>query len=82
MFHRHYSNCRLQNSARYNRIICLTVEDTSFLERMSCILHEFAKGYQGYTPNFGFYVPPEREGKSGIKNRFLDSPKGTHLKNL
>ena len=26
MLHRHYSNCRPQNSAPYNRIICQTVE--------------------------------------------------------
>ena len=38
MFHRRYSNCRPLNSARYNRIICQTVENTSFFERLSCII--------------------------------------------
>ena len=58
MFHHHYSNCRPQNSGWYNRIICQTVENTSFLERLSCILHAFAKGsYQGYKSNFGFRFP-------------------------
>ena len=63
MFHRRYSNCRPQNSARYNRIICQTVENMSFLERLrlSCILHAFAKGYQGHKSNFGFHVPFDRE---------------------
>ena len=49
MFHRPYSNCRPQNSARYNRMICQTVENTSVLERLSCILHACARGYHGYT---------------------------------
>ena len=58
MFHRHYSNWRPQNSGWYNRIICQTVENTSFLERLSCILHACAKGsYQGYKSNFGFRLP-------------------------
>ena len=61
MFHRRYSNCRPLNSARYNRIICQTVENTSFFERLSCILHALAKGYQGYKSNFGFHVPFDRE---------------------
>ena len=61
MFHRRYSNCRPLNSARYNRIICQRVENTSFFERLSCILHALAKGYQGYKSNFGFHVPFERE---------------------
>ena len=61
MFHRRYSNCRPLNSARYNRIICQTVENTSFFERLSCILHALAKGYQGYKSNFGFRVPFDRE---------------------
>ena len=61
MFHRRYSNCRPLNSARYNRIICQTVENTSFFGRMSCILHALAKGYQGYKSNFGFRVPFDRE---------------------
>ena len=43
--------------ARYNRIICQRVENTSFFERLSCILHALAKGYQGYKSNFGFHVP-------------------------
>ena len=39
IFHRRYSNCRPLNSSRYNRIICQRVENTSFFERLSCILH-------------------------------------------
>ena len=69
MFHRRYSNCRPQNSAPYNRIIFQTVENTSFLLRLSYILYAFANGYQGYESNFG---------KSRIKNPFLESPKGIH----
>ena len=61
MFHRRYSNCRPLNSARYNRIICQTVENTSFFERLLCILHALAKSYQGYKFNFGFHVPFDRE---------------------
>ena len=63
MFHRRYSNCRPQNSLRYNRIICQTVENMSFLERLrlSCILHAFAKGYQGHKSNFGFHIPFDGE---------------------
>ena len=61
MSHRRYSNYRPQNSARYNRIICQTVENTSFLERLLRILHAFAKGYQVYKSNFGFRVPFDRE---------------------
>ena len=78
MFHRRYSNCRPQNSTRYNRIICQTVENTSFLERLSCILQARAKGYQG--SNFRFRVPFDSEilQISDQKSVFLDSPKGTH----
>ena len=61
MFHHRYSNCQPLNSARYNRIICQTVENTSFFERLSCILHALSKGYQGYKSNFGFHVPFNRE---------------------
>ena len=61
MFHRCYSNCRPLNSARYNRIICQTVENTSFFERLSCIFHVLAKGYQSYKSNFGFHIPFDRE---------------------
>ena len=61
MFHLRYSNCRPLNSARYNRIICQTVQNTSFFERLSCILHALANGYQGYKSNFGFHVPFDRE---------------------
>ena len=61
MFHRRYSNCRPLNSSRYNRIICQRVENTSFFERLSCILHALAKGYQGYKSNFRFHVPFDRE---------------------
>ena len=38
MFYRRCSNYRPLNSARYNRIICQTVENTSFFERLSCII--------------------------------------------
>ena len=61
MFRRRYSNCRPQTSARYNRIICQAVVNMSFLERLSCILHAFEKGYQGHKSNFGFHVPFDRE---------------------
>ena len=61
IFHRRYSNCRPLNSSRYNRIICQRVENTSFFERLSCISHALAKGYQGYKSNFGFHVPVDRE---------------------
>ena len=56
------------------------MENTSFLERLSCILHAFvAKGYQGYKSNFGFRVPFDREIRQfADQNPFLDSPKGTH----
>ena len=79
MSHRRYSNYRPQNSARYNRIICQTVENTSFLERLLRILQAFAKGYQVYKSNFGFRVPFDREIRQfWIKNPFLDFLKGTH----
>ena len=56
------------------------MENTPFLERLSCILHVFvAKGYQGYKSNFGFRVPFDRETRQvSDQNPFLDSPKGTH----
>ena len=83
MFHRPYSNSRPLNSARYNRIICQRVENTSLFERLSLILHALAKGHQGYKSNFGFHVlSTAKSGKSRIKNPFLDSPKGTHPKSL
>ena len=79
MSHRRYSNCRPLSSARYNRIICQTVENTSFLERLSCILHALAKGYQGYKSNSDFtFLSTAKSGKSRIQNPFLDWPKGTH----
>ena len=77
MFHGRYWNCRPQNSARYNRKICQRVENTSFRERLSCILQAFAKDHQDYKSNFGFHVPFDRENPA---NPFLDSPKGTHPK--
>ena len=61
MFHRRFSNCRPQNSTLYNRIICQTLENVSFLESLPCILHGFETGYQGYKSNFGFHVPFDRE---------------------
>ena len=81
MFHRRYSNCGPQNSARCNRIICQTVEKTSFLERLPCELHAFAKGYQVTNPISDFtFLSTAKSSKSRIKNPFLDSPKGTHPK--
>ena len=83
MFHRRYSNCRSQNSALYNHIICQTVENMSFLERLrlSCILQAFAKGYQGHKSdksNFGFHVPFDREIRQiSDQKSVLDSLKGT-----
>ena len=78
MFHRRYSNCRPQNSARYNSIICQTVENMSFLERLSWVLHAFAKGYQGHKSNFGFHVHYDREIRQiSVRDRFLDSVNGT-----
>ena len=38
-----------------------TVENMPMLKRLSCILHEFAKGYQGYKSNFGFHFPSDLE---------------------
>ena len=55
-----------------------TVENMPTLKRLSCILHAFAKGYQGYKSNFGFHFPTSKSSKSRMKNPFLDSPKGTH----
>ena len=52
MFNRRFSNCRPQNSAPYNPTIWQTVENTSFLEKLSYILQAFAKGYQGYKSQF------------------------------
>ena len=52
-----YSNCRQQNSARYNRFYNLSNSNTSFLERLSCISHSHVcEMYQGYKSNFGFHV--------------------------
>ena len=72
MFHGRYWNCRPQNSALYNRKICQRVENTSFRERLSCILQAFAKDHQGYKSNFGFHVPFDRENPAnlGSKIRF------------
>ena len=59
-------------------IACQTVENMSFLERLSCILHECAKGYQGHKSNFGFHVPFHREIRQiSDQKSVLDSPKGT-----
>ncbi|CAH3017931.1 unnamed protein product, partial [Porites evermanni] len=81
MSHRRYSNYRPQHSARYNRIICQTVENTSFLERLLRILHAFAKGYQVYKSNFGFLVPFDREIRliSDQKSAFGFSKRNTPL---
>ena len=69
-----YSNCRQQNSARYNSVHNLSsVENTSFLERLPCILHSHVcEMYQGYKSNFGFhfFFSTSKSGKSGIENPF------------
>ena len=73
MFHRRFSNCRPQSSTLYNRIICQTLENVSFLESLPCILHAFETGYQGYKSNFGFRVPFDREtcpANLGLKIRY------------
>ena len=73
MFHRRFSNCRPQNSTLYNRIICQTLENVSFLESLPCIMHGFETGYQGYKSNFGFHVPFDREtcpANLGLKVRY------------
>ena len=71
MFHRRYSHCRPQNSARYNRITCLTVENTSFVKRLSCILHAFAKGY---TPVTGTSPTPGRCGALAMRQTNCQHP--------
>ena len=55
MFHRRYSNCQPQNSARYNRIICQRVENTSFLRRCHANCTRLPKVAE--VTNFGFHVP-------------------------
>ena len=55
MFHRRYSNCQPQNSARYNRIICQRVENTSFLRRCHANCTRLPKVAK--VTNFGFHVP-------------------------
>ena len=78
MFHRRYysySNCRQQNSARYNSVHNLSsVENTSFLERLPCILHSHVcEMYQGYKSNFGFhgfFFRPRNPANLGSKIRF------------
>ena len=81
LFHRRHSNWGPQNSARCNRIICQTVEKTSFLERLPCKLHAFAKGYQVTNPiSYSTFLSTANSSKSRIKNPFLDSLKGTRPK--
>ena len=55
MFHRRYSNCQPQNSARYYRIICQRVENTSFLRRCHANCTRLPKVAK--VTNFGFHVP-------------------------
>ena len=63
----------------YNRIICQRVQNTSFFERLSCILHALAKVTKVTNPISDFtFLSTAKSGKSRIKNPFLDSPKGTH----
>ena len=83
MFHRRYSNCRPLNSARYNRIICQTVENTSFFGgcRAYCTLWRKVTKVTNPISDFTF-LSTAKSGKSRIKNPFLDSPKGTHPKSL
>ena len=79
MFHRRYSNCRPQNSARYNRIICQTVENVSSLERLSCVLGtRLQKVTKVTNPISDFtFLSTTKSSKSQIRGRFLDSVKGT-----
>ena len=44
-------------------------KNTSFLERLSCILNALAKGYHGYKSNFGF-VFAQRNPKKHTHNFF------------
>ena len=79
MFHRRYSNCRPLNSARYNRIICQTVENTSFLGGCRAYCTRWRKVTKVTNPISDFtFLSTAKSGKSMIKNPFLDSPKGTH----
>ena len=39
MFHLRYSNCRPLNSARYNRIICQTVENCQHVIFREAVVH-------------------------------------------
>ena len=81
MFHRRYSNCRPLNSARYNRIICQTVENTSFLGGCRAYCTRWRKVTKVTNPISHFtFLSTTKSGKSKIKNRFLDSPKGTNPK--
>ena len=49
------------------------------LDRLSCILHAFVKGYQGYKSNFGFRVSFDRESRRNSKIRFcICRKKHTH----
>ena len=80
MFHRRYSNCRPQNSAQYNRIICQTVEKCHFLRGWGC--HAYCTRLQKVTkvtnPISDFtFLSTAKSGKSRIRNPFLDSLKGT-----
>ena len=51
--------------------ICLTIENTSFLERLLCILHAFAKGHQGYKSTLDFtFLSTTKSGRSRIKISF------------
>ena len=81
MFHRRYSNCRPLNSARYNRIICQTVENTSFLRGCRAYCTRWRKVTKVTNPISDFtFLSTAKSGKSRIKNPFLDSLKGTHPK--
>ena len=83
MLHRRYLNCRPQNSACYNRIICQTVENMSlrhFLRGSGC--HAYCTHLRKVTkvtnPISDFmFLLTAKSGKSPIRNLFLDSLKGT-----
>ena len=78
-FHRRYWNRRPLNSARYNRIICQTVENTSFLRGCRAYCTRWRKVAKVTNPISDFtFLSTAKSGKSRIKNPFLDSPKGTH----
>ena len=79
MFHRCYSNCRPLNSARFNCIICQTIETRHFLRGCGAYCTRWRKVTKVTNPISDFtFLSTAKSGKSRIKNPFFDSPKGTH----